>query len=1223
MKKLRLKRWISFGLSVALVVGCIYISEPMETEAATLSKFDEITADFNPGTDIIAGDVLVSEDFSGYEAGSELVVNSTWNDENGDVYLQNYAGDWMWEKGSNTVAVKEISGEKYLGVSDNNGTTAIIFPSTGKQNYVVTANVYLDNLAGTIGLITNIIDPVENSGKSESTAVTESLLEMSSSTCEIKNRYSSGDITQTKQRFTIEQTFEQYNIVEFTACVYKGYTYFYINAEYMGKIANKGNLETNTLCGFYACGSTVSLKDVTISKLVRDTSNDIRSKVEVLENLVDEDFSVVDETTGLPYGWKLIKGTEKEQWLWNTQEETKQPNVSEATGGIKFSASASDGALLLPTLGTSDYVMTANIICESDGNYMGLLSDVNYNEDVNVTTGSATKSYIYMKNHNTDSDKIKQENRNNGNTDNTQIISTTEILANKPGNKTPLKLTIYSFKGYTYFYIGDVFVKAIQQYSPELQTGRCGFYVCASAMTIQNVKIDAIGKKGDISRDVYATETLVEEDFANVEVGALPDKWEILQDKWIMVKENVGHADIVEVDTDSTKKYLNMYDDDGAVGLILPALGTSDYVLTANIVPTTDKGTVGLMTNIKEPLSKAEGATHSILSLKGADDKVEQFWRKGTGNYEYRSDLASTSIGKLLGNGDSIKLTVYSYQGYSYFYVNDMFVCYTAHKNAELETSMCGLYICGTSIKVNSVSVKKIEAKGETNAVQMIGAAVRYADADGVARTTSTGMRFVASVDKDSFLYNAKENVELGMIIGSASDLAVGDNITLDTNGVVDFPLDEIVNEDSQTLQFATTIMGMTDLDEYYAARAYIKVEGEYYYSNQIKRSQARLATRLAADENISDESVIAKLETVFGNTEDFAKPDEVKTLDFTVLADLHYMQGKYSASIADLTTILDRAKANNSSFVMHMGDFCNDYKGSVELTNTYMASEIPTYGIYGNHELESANNSMDYVTPLLTNQPDEVTWGTADGNIDERGAIGYYYFEKEGFRIVCTDSNYSWNEAKQEWQHNTMNSWGSPEGNTKPNSLGDVQLAWLEDVLMDAAESSIPCVVLSHATMSGSWEPSPDSDAVQAIFRRVNTIKKGTVLLALNGHNHQDHMKIVDDVVYIDINTVRNGFWDSNGQAHYTDDQTFEFVKYDTDGKVISTEMAPLNSLSSSAATWFFEEPLSANIRISTAGYIHVDGWETDWMYDVDPGLTEGQARTPWISDYKIDFLY
>ena len=179
---------------------------------------------------------------------------------------------------------------------------------------------------------------------------------------------------------------------------------------------------------------------------------------------------------------------------------------------------------------------------------------------------------------------------------------------------------------------------------------------------------------------------------------------------------------------------------------------------------------------------------------------------------------------------------------------------------------------------------------------------------------------------------------------------------------------------------------------------------------------------------------------------------DKIK---FSVFADLHYKYRMYTASVEDLETILERANSNDVDFVIHCGDFCNDYIGSPELYNTYLNNKygLKVYGIYGNHELESANNSMEYVTPKLTND-DNVIWGTDDQKIGD-GNIGYYYFDKNGFRIICVDTNYSFNETKNSWEHNTTCSWGPPVGNIKVSSLAPIQFAWLENVLYNAAEKS------------------------------------------------------------------------------------------------------------------------------------------------------------------------
>jgi DNA repair exonuclease SbcCD nuclease subunit len=93
----------------------------------------------------------------------------------------------------------------------------------------------------------------------------------------------------------------------------------------------------------------------------------------------------------------------------------------------------------------------------------------------------------------------------------------------------------------------------------------------------------------------------------------------------------------------------------------------------------------------------------------------------------------------------------------------------------------------------------------------------------------------------------------------------------------------------------------------------------------------------------------------------------------------------------------MDRARDDRVDFVLHAGDFSNDYQGSPELVKKYLNNEydLSVYGVYGNHELESNDNSMELVTPLLTNDT-RVIWGTADGKLGD-GSIGYYYFEKKG----------------------------------------------------------------------------------------------------------------------------------------------------------------------------------------------------------------------------------
>lgn len=326
--------------------------------------------------------------------------------------------------------------------------------------------------------------------------------------------------------------------------------------------------------------------------------------------------------------------------------------------------------------------------------------------------------------------------------------------------------------------------------------------------------------------------------------------------------------------------------------------------------------------------------------------------------------------------------------------------------------------------------------------------------------------------------------------------------------------------------------------------------------------------------------------------------------LSFLVFADLHYKKGMYAVRVQDLKQIMKRAHENNVDFVLHAGDFCNDYSGSPEIVKEYLKNEydLSVYGVYGNHELESANNSMEAVTPLLTNDPN-VVWEN-----------GYYWFERKGYRFICADTNYSYNEKEQVWEHNRTASWGAPAGNLYPDSLGPEQLKWLESVLMDAAQQGIPCILVSHAGFVEGRKCSPDTDAVRELIRKVNAIKAGTVRMCINGHYHTNHLETIEDVLYFDVNAVINGSWVPKKEQHYTDEHTFALESYDGEGNCLGAETVPLSKLWQSVNTHYFRAPLSAIVTINDDSSIRVEGSRTGWLYDVEP-VDPLPGIMPWIS--------
>ena len=341
--------------------------------------------------------------------------------------------------------------------------------------------------------------------------------------------------------------------------------------------------------------------------------------------------------------------------------------------------------------------------------------------------------------------------------------------------------------------------------------------------------------------------------------------------------------------------------------------------------------------------------------------------------------------------------------------------------------------------------------------------------------------------------------------------------------------------------------------------------------------------------------------------------------MKFTVFADLHYKKKMYISSVEDLNTIFDRANAHSSEAVICLGDFCNDFCASGEIVNAFLNNRygLAVYNVYGNHELETVGNTMEVVTPLLTNR--KVNWG------GEGAEFGYYWFDTDEYRFIALDTNYSFNPDMNGWEHNREGSWGAPGysgwpgNNTMPESLGDAQLEWLKNILFASAEQGRRCIILSHAPLCAQFSSyTRDVRVIEKLFDEVNAIRKHTVMLCINGHLHTDSFHVRNGVVYLDVNTVRSGAWKENKDFHYEKGQGFEFVDYDSEGKEKSREYMDFNDLRQGKNTWFFDAPLSADITLE-GNRLTVKGSECGWYYGVEPDRNLFSERVASAVNTKI----
>lgn len=314
------------------------------------------------------------------------------------------------------------------------------------------------------------------------------------------------------------------------------------------------------------------------------------------------------------------------------------------------------------------------------------------------------------------------------------------------------------------------------------------------------------------------------------------------------------------------------------------------------------------------------------------------------------------------------------------------------------------------------------------------------------------------------------------------------------------------------------------------------------------------------------------------------------KPLKVCVFADIHYQPGVYTNDTPEfLEKILARAERERCDMVIHLGDFVHNVLKAPEKAYIKMYNEfkIPTYHVLGNHDQDDAPYSA-----------------TLDAYHLERG---YYSFDKGGFRFIILDPNYIRNEDGT-FTHFDHGNYHRRSKNSTINYVTPEQLEWLRSTVMDSPN---PCVVLSHQSL----ERPPNGgnvlnkDDVQAIFNEANAKRPGTVRLVMNGHLHADNLRIMDDIVWWDVNSANN---DWNPQRH----------------SKFPPEYHKKHDRACHNVAW--KEPLSGILTLSRGGGIRIDGSKSDWLFGVTPKMagfpefdSNGRYKRPVIQSAEFKMTY
>lgn len=229
--------------------------------------------------------------------------------------------------------------------------------------------------------------------------------------------------------------------------------------------------------------------------------------------------------------------------------------------------------------------------------------------------------------------------------------------------------------------------------------------------------------------------------------------------------------------------------------------------------------------------------------------------------------------------------------------------------------------------------------------------------------------------------------------------------------------------------------------------------------------------------------------------------------MKFLLFSDLHYYPGVFMGGTwEDLKLLQKRAEEENCDFIIHAGDFCHGPSQASDYTKAYNDFHIPSYHVMGNHDTD---NTPYEETLKLYHMPD-----------------GHYFFDRDGYRMIAADTNYYCVDG--EYVHFSMSNYfkfGPYRDHMPPE-----QLKWLEETI---DSSPYPCIIFNHSSFEREPDGVKNQKAVREIINRANKKRPRSVLMCINGHFHRDHIRILDQVCYMEINSA-SFEWVSNAHDHF-----------------------------------------------------------------------------------------
>ena len=304
------------------------------------------------------------------------------------------------------------------------------------------------------------------------------------------------------------------------------------------------------------------------------------------------------------------------------------------------------------------------------------------------------------------------------------------------------------------------------------------------------------------------------------------------------------------------------------------------------------------------------------------------------------------------------------------------------------------------------------------------------------------------------------------------------------------------------------------------------------------------------------------------------------RKIKFGICSDVH--QDIIHDAPERLSEFLRNAEKGEVDFVIDLGDFCFPIPGNLEFLGIWKHSTLEKYNVLGNHDMDKGTKQdfMQFV------------------GMPER----YYSFDKGEFHFVVLDPNNLFVEGEYKpYDHGNFYRAAKERGHLDP-----LQLQWLK---MDLSQTARQCIIFSHQSFENSNGGCQNGQEVRAIFEEANS-EAGfqKVVAAFSGHHHTDYAEEINQITYIQINSMS---YQWVGDTYSAPERFSEEIN----------KRRPAVK-----KTIPYKDPLFAMVTIQN-GKIVVEGTETTFIkpgpaeLNYDPLLGSNAPTVPRISDRVVTF--